>query len=216
MPSIVKIIIHVHSNFFLYFQAMVKAIGFGLQDDTLASLVETYQFLIKVVLMKNESKLPHALEIMDRALESFPTVAEFHSLRATVLIRMERFKDALEALTTASNAKVVLPSVHYNYGLIYSKHGESTKAMESFVKSLQADREHYEAMAELGMAYYRNGKKREGENLLVKRGRKGREGGKKGERKERGGMEGGKKEGRREGGKKERRREGGKKEGGRE
>ena len=156
------------SHIQLWFQALMKSVSFGTEDDSMAKLLETYQFLIKTVLMKNESKLPRALQILDEALDKYPDIAEFHSMRATVLTSMDRTKEALDALSIASNAAVILPSVHYSYGLVYSKHGDLKKAEEYFSNAVRLDRGNNDALLELGMLYFKTGgsaRKSEGENM---------------------------------------------------
>ena len=140
----------------------------GEQDDSLAKLLETYQFLVKVVLMKNESKLPRAIEIVESALATYPEVAELHSLKANVLIRMGRHQEALDSLNIASSTPIALASVQCNYGLVYSKLGDSKRAEEALIKALRLDPANHEALLELGMLYYRSGgqaRQQEGENM---------------------------------------------------
>lgn len=142
--------------------------GLGEQDDTLAKLLETYRFLVKVVLMKNESKLPQALGIVESALATYPEVAELHSLKANVLIHMGRHQEALDALNIASSTPTALSSVQYNYGLVYSRLGDLKRAEEALIKALRLDPANHEALLELGMLYYRSGgqaRQQEGENM---------------------------------------------------
>ena len=154
---------------FLLLQALRKCIGFGTSDDTLAKLVETYEFFIGTLLMKNESKLPTAIQVLDDALAEYPQVVIFHTLKANVLTRMGRVPEALMELSIASNADVIASSVHYNYGLAYVQQGDLRKATESFLNAVRV-RHHghyYDSLMELGMIYYWAGgaKKLEGENM---------------------------------------------------
>ena len=135
----------------------MKAISFGTTDDTLGKLLETYEFLIKVVLMKNESKLPQALTVLNDALQEYPNVVTLHTLRANVLTTMDRVAEAFEELKIASYARTILPSVHFNYGLAYAHQGDVKRAEESFRNAIRLNRGYYEAIMELGRLYYWNG-----------------------------------------------------------
>ena len=145
----------------------MKSISFGTEDDSLAKLMETYEFLVKIVLMKNESKLPSALLVLDDALEKYPDIVTLHALRANVLTRMDRVPEALNELRIASSARSILSSVHYNYGLAYSKQGDLKKAEESFRNAVNMDPAYHDAIMELGVLYYWNGgaRRAEGENM---------------------------------------------------
>lgn len=147
----------------------MKCVSFGTSDDSLAKLVETYQFFIGTLLMKNESKLPTAIKILDDVLAEYPQVVVFHTLKANVLTRMGRVPEALMELSIASNANVVAPSVYYNYGLAYAQQGDLRRATESFLNAVRV-RHHeyyYDSLMELGMIYYWAGgaKRLEGENM---------------------------------------------------
>ena len=133
------------------------AVSFGTSDDTLAKLLETYEFLIKVVMMKNESKLPRALAILDEALETYPVVIKLHSLRANVLTRLGRTSEALVALETASRAPRIMPVVYYNLGLVYAEQGDVKRADAAFRNAVAGKANYYEAMMELGRLRYWNG-----------------------------------------------------------
>jgi tetratricopeptide (TPR) repeat protein len=148
--------------------SLMKAISFGTSDDTLSKLLETYEFLVKTVLMKNESKLPKALAVLDDALQTYPTVVTLRTLRANVLTRMDRVSEAFEELKIASNARTVVPTVHFNYGLAYSHQGDVKRAEESFRNAIRLRRGYYEAIMELGRLYYWNGgtAKADAENML--------------------------------------------------
>lgn len=146
---------------------LVKAVSFGTEDDTLSKLLEAYDFLIKIVLMKNERKLPRALEILDPALQVYPHVVMFHALRANVLTRLDRIPEALQELEIASNAQYISPMVHFNYGLIYVHQGAIKKAQSSFQNALRMKPDYHEARMELGRVNYWSGlaDKEEAENM---------------------------------------------------
>lgn len=146
---------------------LMKAISFGTEDDTLGKLLETYDFLVKVVLMKNERKLPRALSVLDSALTTYPNVVILRALRANVLTRMDRLSEALEELAIASRATSVLPLVHFNYGLVYAQQGNVKKATDSFHHAIRGKPEYFEAIMELGRLKYwsGSGNKAEAENL---------------------------------------------------
>ena len=130
--------------------------------------METYQFLIGTVLTKNESKLLRALDIVDHALTQYSDLAELHSLRARVLILMERYREAFKTLELASSTPFMLSSVQCNYGMLYARIGEDKKAEKALIKALQLNPGNFDAMAELGMVLFRGKdrrKRQEGENL---------------------------------------------------
>ena len=145
----------------------MKAVSFGTEDDTLGKLLETYEFLVKVVLMKDERKLPRALSVVDGALEVYPNVVILRALRANVLTRMDRLSEALEELSVAARSTSVAPMVHFNYGLVYAQQGHAKKAADSFRSAIRGRPGYYEAVMELGRLYYWSGSahKAEGENM---------------------------------------------------
>ena len=136
---------------------MMKAVSFGTSDDTLAKLLDSYEFLIKTVLMKNESKLPRALAVLDDTLRQYPGLVTLHSLRANVLTRLGRLAEAKAALETASNAPRVMSIVHFNFGLLYAEQGDVKRAEESFKNAIARKSHYYEAVMELGRLRYWNG-----------------------------------------------------------
>ena len=152
---------------FLATQCLMKAVSFGTSDDTLGKLLETYEFLIKTVLMKNESKLPRALSVLDTALQSYPIVVTLHSLRANVLTRMGRLSEALVALETAARATKIVPIVYFNFGLVYGEQGDVRRAEEAFRSAVATKPDYLEAVMELGRLRYWNGigDKLEAENM---------------------------------------------------
>lgn len=135
----------------------MKAVSFGTEDDTLGKLLETYEFLVKVVLMKNERKLPQALSVLDDALTKYPQVVVLRALRANVLTRLDRLSEALEELATASRSTSIAPIVHFNYGLVYVQQRQVKKAADSFQSAIRGKPGYYEAVMELGRLNYWSG-----------------------------------------------------------
>ena len=139
-------------------QMLMKAISFKTEDDTLGKLMETYDFLILTVFMKNESKLPRALVVIDDALQDYPHVVTLRALRANILTRLDRLQEALTELQIASTARNIMPVVYYNYGLVFAQQGDYKRAEESFRNAIRGRPAYYEAIMELGRLYYWNRK----------------------------------------------------------
>ena len=117
--------------------------------------------------MKDESKLPRALSVLDDALQIYPNVVTLHSLRANVLTRMGRLNEALTALQTAARSTTIVSTVYFNFGLAFGEQGDVKRAEEAFMNAIAKKPEYYEAIMELGRLRYWNGigDKLEAENM---------------------------------------------------
>ena len=81
--------------------------------------METYEFLIEQVIMRNESRLGDALTVCEEALSLYPSFAKLYTIKGRILLKMNRTKEALPVLEFAVQATEILPASHYNLGLAH-------------------------------------------------------------------------------------------------
>ena len=81
--------------------------------------METYEFLIEQVIMKNESRLQDALKVSKEALLLYPNFAKLYAIKGRILLKLNRTKEALSELEIAVQASEIVPASHYSLGLAH-------------------------------------------------------------------------------------------------
>jgi tetratricopeptide (TPR) repeat protein len=72
--------------------------------------------------------LPRALQMIDAALQLAPNWSEFRSTKGHILVRMERWKEALEHLIAALKVYPDSPELHHALAMTYDKLGDPDMA----------------------------------------------------------------------------------------
>lgn len=138
-------------------QAFRKAIELGVTDSTGQKVIETYIFLINNVILRDGSqRLNDALELVNQALESYPTYATLYATKGVLLYKLNQTKSALEFLEIAFKSNYRSVDLLYHLGLAYESLGEERKAESMFRSTLRLDGSHSQAMFHLGKAIYKD------------------------------------------------------------
>ena len=125
-------------------------------------MVETYAFLIEKVILRNEKRLHDALDLVEKALKDYPTIAQVYSMKGNILLKMNRNEEALQLLQIAVQSNLNLPETYSGLGVAYMRTGQKAKAEASFRNVLHnLDANHVPTMVELGKLLQADGKLQE-------------------------------------------------------
>ena len=124
--------------------------------------METYAFLIEKVILRNEKRLQDALDMVEKALKDYPTIAQVYSIKGNILLKMNRNEEALQLLQIAVQSSLNLPETHSGLGVAYMRMGQKAKAEANFRNVLHnIDSSHVPTMVELGKLLQADGKLQE-------------------------------------------------------
>ena len=125
-------------------------------DSTGQKVIETYVFLIENVILRNGSqRLNDALELVNRALETYPRYAQLFAMKGVLLYKLNQAKTALEFMEVAFKSNYRSVDLFYHLGLAYESLGEHGKAENMFRGTLGLDGSHLEAVFHLGKVIYK-------------------------------------------------------------
>ena len=127
----------------------------GVADSTGEKVIDTYMFLIDNVILRNKSRLPDALQLVDEALSTYPTYGRLYVKKGVLLAQLNRAKEAVHYLDIALRSNLRSVELFYHLGLAYEQLQEGTKAEDMFKRALAFDKTHADALYHLGkMMYY--------------------------------------------------------------
>ena len=136
------------------FQAFRKAVELGVADSTGQKVIETYEFLIDKVILRNGSRLHDAMELVNQALQTYPKYARLFAMKGVLLYKLNQTKAAVEHLEIAVKSNYHSVDTFYHLGLSYEQLGDERKAEDMFKSTLAVDGHHIEAMYHLGRVVY--------------------------------------------------------------
>ena len=126
-------------------------------DSTGQKVIETYEFLINNVILRNGSqRLNDALELVNQALETYPRYARLFAMKGVILYKLNRNKMAVEFMEIAQKSNYRSVELFYHLGLAYESLGENRKAESMFRSTLGLDGSHIEAVFHLGQVIYKS------------------------------------------------------------
>lgn len=126
-------------------------------DSTGQKVIETYEFLINNVVLRNGSqRLTDALELVDQALETYPRYARLFVLKGIILYKLNRTKMAVNFMEIAQKSNYRSVELFYHLGLAYESLGENRKAESMFRSTLGLDGSHIEAVFHLGRVIHKS------------------------------------------------------------
>ena len=128
----------------------------GVADSTGEKVIDTYTFLIDSVILRNKSRLPDALQLVDQALETYPKYARLYAMKGIILNKLNRTKRAVDYLEAAFKSRFRSVDMFHHLGLAYERLGERSKAEEMFKRALELDVQHAESLYHLGKLAHQN------------------------------------------------------------
>ena len=120
-------------------QAFRKAIKLGPLDSTGGKVIETLEFLLNKVILRDSKRLPDALELVEEVMTVYPTYAKLYSLKGILLQKLNQTKLAIEHLEIAVKSNFISPETFYYLGVAHSQLKHSKTAEEYFRKTIIMD-----------------------------------------------------------------------------
>ncbi|XP_064397287.1 protein O-mannosyl-transferase Tmtc3-like isoform X2 [Halichondria panicea] len=130
-------------------QAFRTAIRLGKQDSTGTKVIETLEFLLDKIILRNNDRYGDAVELVDQALSNYPSYGKLYNLKGIYLQRQGRSKAAIELLQTAININFITAQGLYHLGLAYTDTGDKRRAVEAFKAALSMDPTYKDAATKL-------------------------------------------------------------------
>ena len=131
-------------------QPLAKSIELGVAESVESRLAERYDLLVGVIAM-NTSRLEEALERTRHVLQHYPSYSPIHNTRCSILIKLNRTDEFVQACELAVMRNRRTTSAHYNLGVAYMKLGFTKQAERSFRNMLVLD--HKDPVALFHLAY---------------------------------------------------------------
>ena len=109
----------------------MKAIQLGADDASNHTLAERYDLLVTVISMNN-SRLNEALELSEFVLSRHPSYVHILNTRCSLLIKLNRTDQFIQACEMAVWRNQAVPDAHFNLGMAYTKLGYLDRAEMAF------------------------------------------------------------------------------------
>ena len=103
------------------------------------------------IIGQNSGRLDEALEFNRRGIEVYPTIAEAHNSRGSILHQMNRLPEARASFEEAIKLNPQYANAHFNRGLVLLHMGDRKNAEQDFKKALSIDKNHFQAKAQLSL-----------------------------------------------------------------
>ncbi|MDW7695198.1 tetratricopeptide repeat protein [Flammeovirgaceae bacterium SG7u.111] len=100
-----------------------------------------------------------ALEYVNTGLEKFPQSQDLRTQQINSYLKLGRDEDAISAMEQALAEKPDDKQLHFNLGVLYDRIGNLEKSAEAYKKAIELDSEYFDAVFNLGAAYYTAGNK---------------------------------------------------------
>lgn len=124
---------------FSFVQPLLRAIEVGATDAPVSKLAERYDLLIGVISM-NTSRLKEAFQLSNYVLSQHPTYTPIFNTRCSILLRLNRTDQFIQACEQGVSRNRGLQDAHYNLGVAYMKLGYMAHAETAFRNTLMLDR----------------------------------------------------------------------------
>ena len=121
----------------------------GPRDSSGSDVIETLEFLLDKLIVRNNDRYGDAVELVDQVLMHYPKAAKLYSLKGIYLQRQGRSKTAIELLEIAINSHVISSQGFYHLALAYADTGDTRRAIEAFKAALSVDPTHKDAAIKL-------------------------------------------------------------------
>lgn len=105
---------------------------------------------------KEKKDYDKALEVVNRAMETFPNDPEFLMSKVHVLLKQEKAAEAKELLTQATAADPNNPELFFNIGALNDELGEEAAAIDAYKKALAIDPDHKKSAYNLALIQFYN------------------------------------------------------------
>ena len=131
--------VHTHTHTHTHTQAFRKAIKLGSLDSTGGKVIETLEFLLDKVILKDNKRLHDALELVEDVMTAYPTYAKLYNLKGIILQKLNQTKSAIEHLEIAVKSNVISPETFYYLGLAHLQLKHRKESEEYFRKTVLID-----------------------------------------------------------------------------
>lgn len=116
--------------------------------------------------LKDQQRLPEALEFYEAAIAVAPEAAYIHSNRGNVLKDLGRFDEAITGYERALQLDPNSSAAHSNLGTVYKERGQLVVAAECYRRALRLNAQSHEALSNLGVVLREQGKFAEAADCL--------------------------------------------------
>lgn len=124
--------------------------NYRLAIDKGANSKDLYYNYINILTTALDDK-EKALEVVNEALEAYPTDGVLQKNRINLLISLERTEEALTNLEAAIEEEPDNPNLHFTLAVLNEELGNMDKAIASYKNALEVDPDHFESNFNYGV-----------------------------------------------------------------